>query len=237
MALGKQNRQIEGKTFSLKLKLKDGEKFADVPFFEVSERTDEKDAQGKYKYNKIGRETDVAGDLVFLETRVGEYEGNPVRSFTLGLQDNEKNEAYFVGVSLGSGVGRGLANSILNLKNFNNVQLGSYAQVNKDTKKSYGAVSLRQGDDSSTVKWKYDPKAANSEFPAPREFVGKGNKMERDYTAQEEFLVAKLNEFAKVVEADAKARRSKKSHSEHPQNPEETSAVAGNVDESDQPPF
>jgi hypothetical protein len=130
-----------------------------------------------------------------------------VRSFTLGLQDKDKNEAYFVSVGLGSGVGRGIANSVLNLKAFDNVQLGAYAQVNKETKKSYGAVAVRQGDGNTTVKWKYDPKAPNSELPAPREFVGKGNKIERDCTAQEEFLLAKLKEFATVVQEEAKKRR------------------------------
>lgn len=200
MALGKTKTFAEGKAFSLRHRLKDGTNFVDVGFFEVQEKKG-KDAQGKDIWEKVGRETDVAGDLVRLDTRVGEYEGNPVRSFTLTLRDAEKNEVYFTTFSLGSALGRSTANSVLNLKNFTNVQFSNYGQINKQTKKTYPALSVRQGDDSTTVKWKYDPKAENSEYPKAREYVGKGNKTEYDYTAQEEFLLNKLNEFAKVIEA------------------------------------
>lgn len=203
MALGKQKQNIEGKAYSLRHRLKDGVNFVDVGFFEVQEKTG-KDAQGKDQWTVTGRETDVAGDLVRIDTRVGEYEGNPVHSFTLSLKDSEKNEVYFTTFSLGSALGRSTANSILNLKAFENVQLSNYGQTNKDTKKTYPALSVRQGDETATVKWKYDPKGG--EMPAAREYQGKGNKIEKDYLAQEQFLVNKLNEFAKVVEAANKNR-------------------------------
>jgi len=203
MALGKQNKIIEGKAYSLRHRLKDGNTFVDVGFFEVQEKTG-KDAQGKDVWSPAGRETDVAGDLVRIDTRLGEFEGNPIRSFVLSLRDSEKNEVYFTSFGLGSNLGRNVANSVLNLKAFNNVQFSNYGQLNKETKKTYPALSVRQGDDTTTVKWKYDPKG--NELPPPREFVGKGNKTERDYTAQEEFLFEKLKEFAKVVEAANKNR-------------------------------
>src|SRR6185503_10498113 len=82
----------------------------------------------------------------------------------------------------------------------------SYGQKNKETKKVYPAIAVRQGGKQETVKWKYDPKG--SELPAPREFEGKGGKVEKDWTKVEEFFFAKLTEFAKVVEAAAKGNTS-----------------------------
>jgi hypothetical protein len=196
MALGKQNR-IEGKAYSLKLKLKDGDKFLETPVFDVQEK------QGD-KYVSVGRETDVAGDLIKIETRVGDYEGQPIRNVTAALKDFEKGEIYYVGFSLGSGIGRGLANSLLNLKSFDNVQIGLYGQKSKKDGKVYGAVAVRQGDDNTTVKWKHDPKAENTALPPAREFAGKGGKVEKDLTTQEEFFLAQLAELAKVVEEAAK---------------------------------
>lgn len=202
MALGKTNR-IDGKAYSLKLKLKDGESFLEIPQFDVQEK------QGD-KFVSIARETDVAGDLVKIETRVFDHDKGPIRSFKLALKDFEKNEIYFVDVGLGSGLGRGLANSILNLKGFTNVQVGLYGQKSKKDGKTYGAVSVRQGDEEGTVKWKYDPKAEKSPVPAIREYPGKIDpktkkpKMEKDDSAQQEFFLAQLNEFAAVVEEAAK---------------------------------
>ncbi len=234
MALGKQNK-IEGKAYSLKLKLKDGDKFLEIPQFDVQEK------QGD-KYVSIARETDVAGDLVKVETRVGDYEGQPIRNVTLALKDYEKGEIYYVGFSLGSGLGRGLANSILNLvkhdkdgnvvaANFSNVQIGLYGQKSKKDGKTYGAVAVREGENTETVKWKYDPAAKDSPLPAIREFAGKGGKIEKDPTEQEEFFLAKLNEFAKVVEAAVK--NAPKASAPKP----ETAAPENQASAGDEPPF
>lgn len=191
MALGKQNK-IEGKAYSLKLKLKDGANFLEVPQFEVREKQD-----GKYVV--IGKETDVAGDLLRVETRLGDYEGQPIRNVSLTLKDFDKNEVYYVEFGLGSGLGRSLANSVLNLQGADNVQLGLYGQKNKESGKTYPAASLRQGDSNETVKWKYNPKEENSPLPAIREFKGKGGKIEKDATAVEEFLFEKIKKFGEEV--------------------------------------
>jgi hypothetical protein len=208
MALGNQNR-LSGKSYPIKLKLKDGEAFLDVAYFEIQKKVGE-------KYEPITPEElealtgskdplrDIEGNLVKISTRLGEYDGKPTRSYTLGLQDPTKGEVYYINVSLGSGVGRGLANSVLNLKVFNAVKVGLYGQKNQQTKKVYPAVALRQGTDTDTVKWKYDPKNPDSGMPPVREFEGRGGSKERDYTAQEIFLFERLNEFSKVVEASAK---------------------------------
>lgn len=196
MALGKQNK-IDGKAISLKLQLKDGKSFLDCARFAIQE----KGADGKY--HDTSYETDVAGDLFRIEPRTGEYEGKPVYSFKLALRDPAQNEAYFIDVGLGSGLGRGLANSVLNLQAFDNVQVGLYPQQNKTTKKVYPAVALRQGEATDTVKWKYDPKAEGSEMPEPRIYEGPDGPA-KDYRKQEIFLLEKLTEFAKVVEEMAK---------------------------------
>ncbi len=187
MAIGKTNR-TEGKAYSLKLKLKEGEKFLDCARFDIQEKI-----EGAYK--TTGNTDTVSGDLFRIETRVGDFEGQPIHSFKAGLRDAEKGEVYFVDVGLGSGLGRGLANSLLNLKAFSNVEIGLYPQTNRQTKKVYPAVAVRQGGSDDTVKWAYDPKAENSELPAPEEFKARGGKIEKDYTKQELFLLAKLTEL------------------------------------------
>lgn len=197
MALGKQQRN-DGKAYSLKLKLKEGDLFLDCAHFDVQEK------QGD-AYVTIAKETDVSGDLFSLSTRLGDFNGQPIRSFKAGLRDAAKNEAYFVDVSLGSSVGRNLANSLLNLKDFKGVEIGLYGQKNKETRKVYPAVALRQGGNTDTVKWAYDPKTTPE--LAVREFKGKGGKIEKDYSGAEEFLFAKLTEFGKVVEANRPARQ------------------------------
>lgn len=204
MALGKPNRSFEGKNYSLQFKLKDGDKFVDQGFFQVSESTGEKNAQGKTIYKDTGRETDVSGNLVNILTDSRDTENGTVRSFTLLLNDPEKKENYYTRFGLGSNLGRRTANAILNLQGFENVQLSSYSQQNQETKKIYPALSVRQGDSSATIKPKYDVKDANSEIPKAREYVGKGGKTEYDYTQQEVFLLQKLTEFGKVVSEAAK---------------------------------
>lgn len=185
MAIGKTNR-TEGKSYSLKLKLKEGEKFLDCARFDIQEKVD-----GAYK--TTGSATDVSGDLFRIETRVGDFNDQPIHSFKVGLRDAEKGEAYFIDVGLGSGLGRGLANSLLNLKAFNGVEIGLYPQTNRETKKVYPAVAVRQGGSDETVKWAYDPK--DGVIPAPEEFKARGGKMEKDYTKQELFLLEKLKEL------------------------------------------
>lgn len=203
MAIGKTNR-TEGKAYSLKLKLKEGEKFLDCARFDIQEKV-----EGAYK--TTGNTTDVSGDLFRIETRVFEHDQGPIRSFKLALRDAEKGEAYFIDVGLGSGLGRGLANSLLNLKAFNGVEIGLYPQTNRETKKVYPAVSVRQGGSDETVKWAYDPK--DGVIPAPEEFKARGGKMEKDYTKQEVFLLEKLAELAAKLGGDKPATEAPKATS------------------------
>lgn len=211
MALGNKNK-IEGKAYSLKLKMKEGETFLDVPYFDLQKKVGDeyKSMKGDDLAAITGSDElihDVAGQLVKVDTRIGEFEGSPVHSYTLALRDSNRNEVYYVNVGLGSSLGRSLANSLLNLTAFNDVEIGLYGQKNKETKKVYPAACLRQGDDRKVVKWKYDPKDPASGLPAAREFEGRGGKKERDYTAQEEFFIAQLKELGKKVEASSKGTK------------------------------
>ncbi len=203
MAIGKPNRG-SGKSFTLKLKLKDGDEFLECARFDIQQKVGD-------KYEVTGNTTDVNGNLVGVETRIGDFEGQPIHSFKLALRDKNdagEDETYYVDASLGSGLGRGLANSILNLKAFDNVQLGLYPQTNKQTKKVYPAVSVRQGSADETVKWAYDPK--DGVIPAPEEFKARGGKIEKDYTKQELFLLEKLKELgAKLGNEKPAAEKSK----------------------------
>lgn len=206
MALGKPNRQNNGKAFSLDLRMKEGDQFLDCAYFEVQEK------QGN-EYVTIGQETDVAGDLIGIDTRIGEYEKKPIYNVTLNLKDKEKNEIYFTKFGLGSTTARNLANSILNLQAFENVQVGLYAQENKAKKKFYPAVALRQGGGDSTVKWKYDPKTAPQ--LQPRIFEGVGGVPTKDWTKVQVFLFEELAKLGEQLKANRPARGSSEpAHSE-----------------------
>jgi len=198
MALGKPNRP-QGKALNLKLRLKskDGT-YLLPPVFEISQ----KQADGSYPV--VGTETDVSGDAVSLSVRTGEFEGRPVRSFNIGLRDAKAGEVYFVDIGLSSGIGRSLANSILNLKTRKNVQIGTYARKGTD-KKTYGAASIREDGSDETVKWKYDDKSTPA-LPPARVYEGKGGVKERDFTAQEEFLYARLEELSKTFKQSHSAQ-------------------------------
>jgi hypothetical protein len=194
---------------------KDGTTFLEVPVFKLTEKQGDKypELTPKQLLELTGKDehpVEVSGNLVELTVREGEYEGSPVRSFKLALDDsitinNEpKKVRTYVDFGLGSMNGRTAANLLLNLKEFEDVRVSSWASFDKTKNKSYSKISVRQGTSEDTIKWKYDMLKADGGVPAPREFVGKGGKTERDFTEQEIFFFEKLKEFAKVVEEAAK---------------------------------
>ncbi len=221
---------------------KEGTTFLEVPIFKLSEKQGDKypDLTKEQLLELTGKDVhpvEVSGNLVEITVREGEYEGSPVRSFKAVLDDvikingEDKKVRTYVDFGLGSFNGRTAANLVLNLKAFDNVKFSSWASRDKDTGKSYSKISLRQGDSTETIKWKYDPKAENSPLPAPREFAGKGGKTERDYTAQEVFLYQELEKFAEVVKAAAK--NTPKANTPK----QETAAPENQASAGDEPPF
>jgi hypothetical protein len=233
MAYGKQS-SFKGRNISAKYTSKEGTTFLEVPYFLLSEKKGDKypaltPEELKALTGAETHPTEISGDLVEITTREGEYEGQPVRSFKLVLEDGDTRN--YVEFGLGSIVGRGVANTVLNLKGADNVRIGSYSSFNKAKGKAFPQVSVRQGDSEETVKWKYDPKAENSPLPKAREFQGKGGKVELDYTEQEVFLFNALNEFAKTVgDLPRKAAAPKKVEAKK-------AAQSEVSDTGDEPPF
>lgn len=206
MAVGKTNRFPAGKAFTAKVSLKDGTEFRETPIFVFQA----KDAAGEYNdltpeqikenFDVDGPIRDVAGDLVVLDIRPTEYEGNPIHNVTLGLRDAARNEIIFTQYVSNNNFGRGITNRLLNLKAFDNVQFGLYSQQNRETKKTYAAASIRQGDSPDTIKYLYDPKTAPE--VQPRLFEGKGGKQEKDYTKVDAFLFAELGKLGESLKAN-----------------------------------
>lgn len=240
MALGKSNR-VDGKALSLKLATKRDGAFLPRPEWEVSI----KQADGEYKTlsneelkDVIGVEGplyDVAGDLIGIDTRVGSYEDTPIYNVSLNLRDKDRNEVYFTGFSVGSSLGRKLANAVLNLKALNNVQVGLYNQQNKETKKVYGAAALRQGDDTATVKGKFDFKT--DENLQPRVFEGKGGKQERDWTKTDLFLFEQLKAFGDKLRASKNSQPAQEKGHEAPVNEPVSTANSTEEEDGDKLPF
>lgn len=201
MAYGKQSA-FKGRNINAKYTSKEGTTFLEVPYFLLSEKKGDKYPaltadELKELTGKDTHPVEISGDLVELTVRQGEYEGGPVRSFKLVLEDGDIRN--YVEFPLGSIVGRSVANTVLNLKARENVQFGSYSRFDKAKGKSFAQVSVRQGEGSETVKWKYDIKAEDSPLPKGREFQGKGGKIERDFTDQEVFLYNELVKFGETL--------------------------------------
>lgn len=207
MALGKQIRK-DLKAFSLKIKTKDLPK----PQFVVSERKGDKfEPLSEPEYN-------VSGTLIGVEPKEFTWEGKVIKSVSVTLTDAD--QIYFVTVPY-SNLGRGLMNSLLNLKEFNDVEIGLYQTKAKvDGGKTYPATSLRQA--GEIIRWRFEQK----DLPQPKEIIFKGEKM-RDFTEQEAFFASQLTELNKVIKSKA------------PVQANETVAAVANAGtpETDEPPF
>lgn len=239
MAYGKQGGGFNGRLINAKYTMKEGAAFLDVPYFKLSEKEGDKypDLTPAKLKELTGAEihpTEISGNLVDITVREGEYEGSPVRSFKLVLQDGDIRN--YVDFGLGSMNGRTAANLILNLKAFEDIQISSWSSFDKVKNKSFSKISLRQGDSNETIKWKYSPQEENCPLPAPREFAGKGGKTERDFTEQEIFLYQELEKFAEVVKAAAK-NAPKNEQKQAASNTPATEAPETTEDKGDEPPF
>lgn len=186
MGLGKPLRN-DLKAFSLKIKTKDLPK----PEFVVSER------QGDKFVELPDRENTVSGTLIGIEPKETKWEGKLIKSVNATLTDGD--QIFFVTIPY-SALGRSLMNAMLNLKTFNDVEIGLYQTKPKtDGGKTYASVSLRQA--GEIIRWKFDSK----DLPPPKEIEFKGEKM-RDYTETENFFAAQLKELNNVIKAKAPAR-------------------------------
>ncbi len=244
MAVGNKNRSHNGKAYTARVSLKDGQNFRPVPEFTFQT----KDATGEYVdmtaaqiQDAFGVEApvrEISGDLVAVDTRIGEYDGQPIHNVTLGLRDAERNEIVFTQFVSNNNLGRGIANRLLNLKAFENVQLGLYSQQNKELKKSFAAASIRQGTSDDTIKYFYDPKIAPE--VQPRLFEGKGGKTEKDYTKVDDFLFAELKKLGETLKANRSNAKQEAPKSEPPNHVQENEPVTtgGETEDNEAPaPF
>lgn len=240
MALGKTNR-VGSKASSLKLATKRNGAFLPRPEWEVQL----KQADGKYKpltneeikaeFGVEGPLYDVAGDLIGIEARQTEYEDSPIYNITLNLHDRTRNEIYFTGFTVGSTLGRKLANAILNLKAFEDVQVGLYNQINRETKKVYGAAAVRQGNDTVTIKGKFDFKTDPN--LQPRVFEGKGGKPEKDWTKVDIFLFEQLKAFGETVKASKSSVPQETQQPKHEEPAYAPSSAPASQEEDESVPF
>lgn len=190
MGLGKPQRK-DLKAFSLKIKTKDLPK----PEFVVSER------QGDKFVELPDREYSVSGTLIGVEPKETKWENKTIKSVNVTLTDGD--QIFFVTVPY-SNLGRGLMNSLLSLKAFNDVEIGLYQTKPKvDGGKTYPATSLRQA--GEIVRWRY----SLEELPKPEEIVFKGEKM-RNFEEQEKFLATQLVELNKVIKATTPVKPNEK---------------------------
>jgi hypothetical protein len=182
MGLGKPVRK-DLKAFSLKIKTKDLEK----PEFLVSEK------QGDKFVELPERESTVSGNLIAIEPKEFKWENKLIKSVTATLVDND--QIYFLTIPYSS-LGRGLMNTLLSLKTFDNVEIGLYQTKAKTPNgKTYPASAVRQN--GELIRWKFDL----AQLPQPEEITFKGEKM-RDFSKQEAFFAEQINELNKVIKAN-----------------------------------
>lgn len=216
MAVGKPTSQRTSKSHTAEITSRVAKVWLDIPHFtftkkvgtEYPEYTAE---EIKAAFGVDGPIRDVSGDLVSIGTRLGDYEGKPIHNVTLELVDYERDETVYLKYTVGGDLGRRLANSLLNLTGYINVQIGLYGQANKETKKVYPAVAVRQGGAKETVKGKFDAKT--DPHLQPRLFEGQGfkpgGKLSRDFSAADEFLFGELIKLGDALRANpAPARQS-----------------------------
>ncbi len=183
MAFGTNNKSGGNnlKAFAFKILIKD----RPAPEFEVKQRG----ADGKFTVLKTDAPvTTVRGNLIGLEVKSFDYQGDPIRSVNVTLQDGEEIDFVTIPTNF---VGRSIMNSLTNLQAFENVSISLYNSKPKaGTDKVYASASLRQNDE--LVKWKY----SLTDLPAPDSVIFKGKK-QSDYSKQDSFL---LNEIAALGE-------------------------------------
>jgi hypothetical protein len=179
------NNNDDSKLFIFKIKITDeNKKKLDAPIFEVREKS----PQGQWIIS--GTENSFAGDLSRAEVKVGEFEGQPTYNISLYFKDKTANETYLLDLKLNM-LTRGLLNSLLNVKEFEDIKISLYQGKN-----GYPAVAIRAH--GELVKWKY----SLDEMPPVESVTFKGRKM-NDYSQIDEFFIAKIKELGSKLSGSA----------------------------------
>lgn len=159
---------------SPRAKDKAGNKVA--PHFEISR---------KNEAGKIERTdetcTDVDGDLVRVQFKEREWQGQMMKHVVFYLRDPVANEMYHLDLTYRIAT-RALFNAIISLESPKGLSIGIW-----ENKRGYDCLSLRQHNE--LVPWKYDGR--KGEIPEPVTVKFKGKEM-RDFTATDEFFENEL---------------------------------------------
>ncbi len=221
MALGRKGKTQTGKLVVLKITTRDKDKKDIPPCFVVSE----KGVDGKY-HAREKTETAVEGDLVKIEVKDQEWEGEKYNTVAIYLVDGD--ELFLIDARVNM-LTRSLFNSLLSLKTFERVTISLYTFKKKDKKTGkdaeYPAVSVWQNEEQ--VMWS----VPIAEQPKPVVINLPKGKVQNDYTDCDDFFLAKLREFSKVVDAAAKA--STKNKKEAPANTVSANTPADSAEEQD----
>jgi hypothetical protein len=171
------------KQYSFKIKSKD----QPSPYFEVKHKNGD-------KWELLSEKaTRVSGNLIGVQHKENEHNGQTIKSVNLTFQD--ANEVYFVSVGYGY-LGRGLFNMLLSLKTFTGVEISLYKTKGKGDKEGFHTASLRQN--GELVKWKFELK----DLPEIKKIKIKG-QMVGDTEAIDAFYENQIKELAKIVRANA----------------------------------
>lgn len=185
------SNKTNNKVYFLKITTKDKDKKSVAPHFAVSEKVGD-------KWEVTKEVKDVSGNLtgVTIEKKTWEEQEYDVIKFA--LEDTDTQETYVLDLRQNL-LARSIFNSFLNLKTFNNIEVGLYTKKGEG---SYPAVSVKQN--GERVSWAYEL----DQLPKI-EKVKVGKKEVVDSTELDEFFINKLKELGARVKNGPKAETPK----------------------------
>lgn len=199
MALGNKNA-VDGELILLKYRSKDADGKKVAPFFEVSRKSDGEFQKTDEKYPS------VSGNLIKLETGGYEYEDEFVRTVKLLLKDEEANEVYSLDFGYNMAT-RGFFNSLLSLKQTENISVSLYeVQDKKDKSKKYPAISLwdNSGEEGEMMRWRFQL----DELPETEVITDKkGKVIKYDTEEVDEFFQKQLQKLSLKLFGNSNQRK------------------------------
>lgn len=179
------NKSNNNKVYFLKITTKDKDKKNVAPHFAVSEKVGD-------KWEVTKEVKDVSGNLTGVTIEKKTWEDQEYDVIKLALEDTETQETYVLDLRQNL-LSRSIFNSFLNLKTFDNIEVGLYTKKGEG---AYPAVSVKQN--GERVSWAFEldklPKI---------EKVKVGKKEVVDSTELDEFYLERLKELAVKVKSGA----------------------------------
>ena len=191
MALGKKRHENKNLTvYSVNFKTKDKETHKSV--FRVSKKNE------AGKFDKVDDVYDLSGTITDIETRVTEWEGKKIESFSVNLRDGD--ELYMVSFPFAITT-RAMLNSLFSLDSFENLEIGTYMSKPKtEGQKSYPQICVRQN--GEIIRWKFELK----DLPPVEKINFRGQTMS-DFTKVDNFFKDQIIELNKRVKASRGEKR------------------------------